>query len=183
MRLISTFLVGLSVSLLVACGGGKDGDDDNNPATVDAPPPLVDAPPPASEITGIGQVCNPAMMGADCPTTTSGCLSAQGGTKGICTKLCVGPTPLGKFKTDAMSIPDPATLNPNPMTKDSTCTGAYTGTVGSSACDQFVNITPAPPLMPNTNYTFMTACSVHCGTGNACPNPLTCNATTMTCDP
>lgn len=181
MRLISTFVVGLSLSVVIACGGGKDG---GNPATVDAPPPpLVDAPPASPSITGIGQPCNPAMMGADCPTTTDGCLSVQGAAKGFCTKLCIGPNPTGKFKTDAMAAPIPASLMPDPATKDSICSGAYTGTSGTSACREFVNIMPAPPLVANKDYTFLGACSVLCGPGNACPTPLTCNATTMKCDP
>jgi hypothetical protein len=167
--------------MIVACGGGGSGKTPDAAVQVDA---AIDAP---ASITGIGQPCVVAMQGADCPAGTDGCLSGGTATMGICTKLCVGPTPPGTFKTDAQAaIPIPPAAGapaPDPATKNSVCSGAYTGTVGTSACDTFVNVMPAPPLVANTNYTFLAACTVTCGAGNTCPSPLTCNATDMSCNP
>jgi hypothetical protein len=184
-----SMMFALLVSGAAACGGddgGDGGSDNNNDDTADntdditvddtsdntdnTDGTLPDA--PTGGLTGLGQACVVAMQGADCPSTTDGCLSyTQGATMGICTKICI---PNGTFSTDAQSAP----TNVQPADFDAaggaTCTGAYTGTVGTAICDAIVNVMPAPPLQPNTNYTFLAACSIECGAGNTCPSGLTC---------
>jgi hypothetical protein len=157
-----------------ACGGGDDGD---GTGTIDAPidsagggiDAAVDA---AAGLMGLGQPCVVAMQGADCPTTANGCLSfAQGATMGICTKICVNSA---TFMTNAQSQPGP--LTPDPATQNAMCTAIYTGTVGTAVCAVPVNRMPAGALGPNMTYTVAVTCGIQCGSGNACPSGLTCNA-------
>lgn len=135
-------------------------------------------------LTGLGQKCVVAMMGADCPMNAPGCLSyTQGATMGICTNLCVMD---GTFMTDAQSQVVPASFNPNPTTRDSVCAGIYTGDAkGVPSCSALTARTPAGALMASTTYTFSMACEIACGTGNTCPGGLTCNTdpNIMACTP
>jgi len=170
----------LALSLgLLACGGGDDDDDGDGSGTTDAAvdgASSPDASPDAATLTGLGQACVPAMQGADCPASAPGCLSSQGAATGFCTKLCVQTV---TFMTDAQNQPGPFT--PDPATQDAMCTAIFTGAVGTAECSVPVNITPALPLQPNTNYTASFACGIACGAGNACPGSLTCNTQIMQC--
>lgn len=165
-------------ALVVGCGGGKGGggggDDD---VVIDAPdvPPPPDAP---AALSGLGQVCQVAMQGADCPTTAPGCLQFDAAaTTGICTNVC---QMANSFMTDAQSQPKNL---PSGMANDGVCAGIYTGgTEGVPKCDIIVNLNPADnPLKPNKTYTFDYVCGIDCGAGNTCPGGLTCDTTQMTC--
>ncbi len=153
-----------------ACGGegGSSGPD----ATV-----FMDAPPPTG-LTGLGQKCVPAMMGADCPTNANTCVSVSAGGAGFCTPLCVTN---GSGMTNAQGQFTSVTPAPN----TAACTGAYTGTVGMPACLALLSYTPMDmPLMASKNYTGINiACVIRCGTGNTCDTGLTCNTTFGACLP
>jgi hypothetical protein len=152
--------------VLAACGG-----DDGGSVGVDAPPPPVDAP----AAGGLGQRCNPAMAGADCPADASICLGSSQ-TAGICTKLCVMN---GTFETNAQGQISSAT--PNPATQNATCAAAYTGTVGTAICASIIlgdtplaYMPPDNPLKASSMYTNMNvACGIQCGANNTCPTGLT----------
>jgi len=176
MRLAHLFVVSLfAVSMSAACGddgGGGGGGNVDAPIVIDAPP---DAPP---ELTGLGKRCTPSMGGADCPNTL-GCLGPVGSTtnNGMCTTQCIMNA---TFMTDAQSVG--GAITPNPSTQDAVCTAAYTGTIGTAACNSPFGLTPAHTmLMPNTTYTVQYACGITCGANNACPTGLTCNATIQQC--
>lgn len=170
----------LAASAVVACGGNGGSTSPDAKVFMDAPMP--DAP-GGGELTGLGKKCVPAMQGADCPQGTDGCLTfGAGATMGMCTKLCVGPTPAGTFMTNAQA--QIGTINPDPATRNSICSAAYTGTIGTSICGSLVNVMPADnPLQANKNYTFLAACTIQCGAGNTCPTGYTCNAAAMRCQP
>jgi hypothetical protein len=172
--LCSIMFVLLSSIALVACGddGGSSGPD----AKVFQDAPTPDAP---VGLTGLGKRCVVAMQGADCPMAAPGCLSfAAGATMGICTNVCQMNT---TFTTNAQSVPGP--LTPDPALQNGKCTAIYSATVGTAACDTPVNITPAPPFQPNTNYTTLMVCGITCGAGNTCAGGLTCNTADMSCRP
>ena len=130
-RLSKLYIVIACVAAAAAFGCGGDDDDGGGGGGVDASvsidaPAQLDA--PNAELTGLGQSCDPAMQGADCPAEANGCLTfGQGATAGICTKLCLQT---GSFTTDAQSQPGP--FDPDPATMNSVCTRSLTH-VASSA--------------------------------------------------
>jgi hypothetical protein len=158
----------LAVTVLaMGCGG----DDPGTPpdAAIDAPP---DAPPP---LVGLGQKCNAQGDGSDC-AAGSGCLSFQtpsGPTGGMCTPICVTN---GSFMTDGNKTIVSASP-PDPSVNNSVCTSAYTGTVGTPACDVagMVNRMPTGPLQADTTYTFLIACMIRCSADNMCPSGFMCD--------
>jgi hypothetical protein len=133
----------------------------------------VDAPP--STLTGLGQKCGTGMPA--CPANAPGCLTSGAGAVGFCSAICHAGA---MFKTDAAKTPgmftDTTADNPK-------CAAIFTGTVGTAECTEIVNVKPAPPLVANTTYTFDAACGIVCGAGNTCPGGLTCDTTTMLCNP
>lgn len=164
---------GLSAAL-VACGGDDGGGGVTVPdASIDAAP---DAP---AALTGLGQACDPAMQGADCPAMY-GCLTfTMGATKGLCTKYCVMN---GSFMTDAMA--KPGALNPDPTTKNGECAAIYTGgSAGVPECNILTRREPTGALEANKTYTFDFVCGIACGAGNTCPGTLTCDTNEMLCVP
>ncbi|MDQ3367942.1 MAG: hypothetical protein M3680_21160 [Myxococcota bacterium] len=157
-------------------------DDGGSTPTPDAAI-VVDASPDApAALAGLGQTCVLSMMGADCPTNAPGCLGpfVMGGTVGICTNVCVSD---GTFRTNAQSVPE--NVMPSDLTsQNAMCAGIYTGGAsGTAACNIIFGRMPTGALMANTNYTFQMACGIACGTGNTCPSSLTCNTTSMRCEP
>jgi hypothetical protein len=199
-----SMMFALLVSGAAACGGddgGSDNADNNNDDNTDditvddnvddnvddttdnTDGTLPDA--PSGGLTGLGQACVPAMEGRDCPANTPACLSGQGDTLGICTNLCINN---GTFMTNAES--QPTNIQPADFsTGNPTCEAIYTGgPSGIPSCSAIANVMPTGAFTPNTNYTFIVACQVECGTGDSCPAGLTCEvSTTMgipsTCKP
>ncbi|MBA3393591.1 MAG: hypothetical protein H0T89_13160 [Deltaproteobacteria bacterium] len=167
----SRLLVSFIALAASACGG--EGGSTAPDATV-----FQDAPPPPPGLTGLGQKCVPAMMGADCPANADVCVSVTAGGAGFCTPLCVAN---GSGMTNAQG--QFTTVTPAPNT--ATCTGAYTGTVGMAACLALLSYTPMDmPLMASKNYTGINiACVIRCGAGNTCDTGLTCNTTFGACLP
>ncbi len=175
-------ILAASTLTLAGCGGSGDGGDDtggDDTADVDANTGMPDAM-ESTALMGLGQRCVPAMMGADCPASANGCLSAAGETTGICTKACVASA---TFMTNGATPPVPGPLTPDPSAQNGMCTAIFTGDVGTASCNTPVNLMPAHnPLMANTTYTVLVACGITCGAGNACPGDLTCDTTTMSCN-
>ena len=185
MNRISLLAVAMCSLTFAACGGGDDGGKDGvtlpdaktNPGADAAVTP--DAPP--ATLAGIGQPCQTAMMGADCSAEANGCLTfTQGAATGFCTKVCLESS---MFTTDANKMPGPP--NPALVTGDPTCTAAYHGSVGTSACSALVGIMPAATggFAANTTYTIRVACGIKPGANNECPGGLTFNAQNMDCRP
>ncbi len=179
----TSFLISFVLgSALVACGG-----DDGPSGGVDAPPATVDAAPDApAALMGLGQRCVPSMGGADCPGDL-GCLGPSTSTtnNGMCTTQCAMNV---MFTTNAQGGVPPQGMTgaetPNPAASNGTCTAAYTGGIGTAACNSPFGLTPAPSggmLAPNTTYTVQYACGINCGANNTCPTGLTCNTTIMQC--
>jgi len=160
MRIAHLFAVSLMFgSALVACG-----DDGGSNPVVDAPI-VVDAPPDApAGLTGLGQSCNPAMMDADCPANAPSCVGLAGGTKTYCTPLCLTN---GSATTDATGQIMTTTPAPTPAT----CTGAYSGAIGTAVCGVILTYTPMDAmLMPNKAYTGINlGCAIRCSAAGTCP--------------
>ena len=156
---------------LAACGG----DDGGGVTLPDAPPVTPDAP---AALMGLGQRCGTGLPA--CPAGFDGCLVQSMGAVGVCSKTCLASL---QFTTNAMTPPGIMTFNPAPTTGTGVCTPLYTGTIGSGSCEALLNITPAPPLQPNTTYTAAAACVVKAGAGHVCPNGLTFQMATGWCVP
>ncbi|MEO8703381.1 MAG: hypothetical protein ABI867_25260 [Kofleriaceae bacterium] len=174
MRIRPSMMFFAVVLFAVACGGGgRSGDDDDD--DVDA---AVDGS-GGGTLTGLGQKCVVAMQGADCPANAPGCLSGPGAANGICTNVCVNSA---SFMTNAQA--QIGTITPDPAASNGTCTGIFTGTVGTAACTTLVNIAPADnPLVANKAYTALVVCDIICGAGGTCDTGLTCDTASMRCKP
>jgi len=162
MRLAHLFVVSLfAVSMSAACGddGGGGGGGVDAPKVIDAP--MIDAP---AGLTGLGQSCDPAMMDADCPANAPSCIGLAGGTKTYCTPLCLTN---GSATTDGTGQITTTTPAPTPAT----CTGAYTGAIGTAACGVILTYTPMDAtLMPNKAYTGISlGCAIRCSAAGTCP--------------
>lgn len=171
--------------VFAACGGGGDDSSNNDTSTTDDvilpdARPTADATPDSSTTAGLGQICNPAMHDADCPTAMNCLFFTMGATKGYCAPVCLqGAT--GMTNADRQF----STLTPPP--DDSVCVAAFTG-AATPACAVVEAVTPTPTdgkLAPNTAYTqIQFGCALLCGayTDNAgmpkdygtCPTGLTC---------
>ena len=173
-RLSSLLFVLVASSAAVACGGGGGDDGGNNPDAA----PADAAPDAAPALTGLGQRCGQGLPA--CPAGFNGCLVQNQGAVGICSKTCVASL---MFTTNANNPPGIMTINPVPTSQNAACQAVYTGTVGTGTCEALLNIMPAPPLQPNTNYTAAAACVVKAGAGNACPQGLTFQMATGWCVP
>jgi len=155
-RCLATFVVAVA-----ACGGGS------HSSTPDAA---------ADTLTGLGQTCVVGMGATDCPATAPGCVRfSTTATTGICSQKCAQAETV---TTDAQgAIPVTAA-------QLAVCSGVFSGSVGTPACNAVVVATPADnPLKPNTKYLVDIACTITCGTGNVCPGSLTCNTSAGTCEP
>jgi hypothetical protein len=175
----------LVAAFAIGCGGGGSSDKPDAPKPIDAAP---DAP---AMLTNLGKPCVLAMNGADCTGTANGCLGpfVMGGTMGFCTAVCVNN---GTFMTNNANPPQPTNIQPADLTaQNAQCVGLYQGpAIGTPSCTPgsggiLFNRMPTGALQPNTNYTYQVACGIGCGTGGACPAPLTCNtaAGAMFCQP
>jgi hypothetical protein len=158
-------LASASFALLLVAAGCGGGDDDD-------------------ELTGLGQLCDPAMMGMDCPAEAPGCLQyTDTATKGTCSTLCVDG---GTMTTNVQA--QIATLSPDPgvSPQSTTCTGAFKGKVGAGSCAAllFTYLPAEYPPLANMSYTgVQIACVVQCGADNKCPGTLKCNTMVSRCEP
>lgn len=149
---------------LVACSG-----DDGGISTVDAA--RIDAGMDALNLNGLGQLCND---NSPCPSNAMICLTfSDTATNGYCTPLChddlmVRSDANGQIPREMLQLPPAATQM---------CVDAFSGSTGRPVCGLSVDIRPAPPIQPNTDYTIDYTCAVVCGTGNTCPNGLVANTT------
>lgn len=167
---LSAFSFALAALALTACGDDGGSTRPDAKIFLDAP---IDGP---AALTGLGQRCSAS---ADCPASAPSCLT--GGAFGYCTKACVNQASL---MTDAQSMIVEASVTP-PFAQwdDSICEAVYTGTAGSGSCEVIANLTPAPPLAPNTTYSFLVACGIACGANNECPTGFTCDTQFGSCEP
>jgi hypothetical protein len=149
----------LAASAVVACGGNGGSTAPDAKVFMDAPAP-PDAPP--SGLTGLGQKCGAGLPA--CPANASECFGLAG-TNGntYCSPKCVaGGTATGAANNQLSNI------QPAPNT---TCTTAYSGTVGMGACGVILKFTPMDnPIVVGKAYTGVDlGCVVRCGAGNTCP--------------
>jgi len=157
------------VAVLAACGGGNGTPTPDAAVTPDAP----------ASLTGLGQACSLAQQGNDCPAPL-GCLGFEGNpTTGICTPPCVEG---GTMTTDAQGnlaiTPDPLASGPT-----TTCTAAFSETVGVPACISVVLWSPMEDLVVGKTYTDVTVvCAIVCSANNTCPGSLHCNAVNHQCE-
>ena len=168
MRLSRLFILSIVVgSALAACsssgGGGGGGAGADAPKQIDAP--AIDAP---AGLSGLGQLCVPAMMNADCPANAPLCIGLAGGTATYCTPKCLSG---GTGTTNAQG--QFTTTTPAPMT--ATCTAAFSGTVGTAACGVLLAFVPMDAsLMPNKAYTGIDiGCAIKCSAAGTCPTGFT----------
>jgi hypothetical protein len=154
-------------STLLACGGDDGGTSAD--AAVDMP---VDMPAP---LTGLGQKCGQGLPA--CPSNASQCLSLPGATSGFCSAVCLtGATGMTNAMSQFTSL--------SPLPNDATCTGAYSGTVGTAGCGLLLTLTPMEQPMANKSYTNISmACGISCGPNDACPFGTACNSTFKICLP
>jgi hypothetical protein len=179
-RLFSAMLVvGVSAgATIVACGGNSSPKTPDAKVFKDAPVPM-DAP---AGVTGLGQKCGSALPA--CPSNASACIGATGTTQ-FCTPSCEMN---GSGKTDAQgNFPASGSGSIMPAPNNTTCTGAFTGTVGTPSCSAIVMSTPSYTGQANTSFTAIQMdCLVLCGTGSgtgACPTGMTCNTSFGACFP
>jgi hypothetical protein len=174
---------------LAACSEGGGGDRPETPDAASVPP--TDAPTPDAHdddepdarpdarielgtdggvVGGFGQKCSQTVA---CPVDAPICvLASASATEGLCSIVCADDF---RFTTngsgDITTRPDPAT--------DRLCATAYSGGVGTSACQAFLGNTFRPPVVGrpsgNTEYTGDVACVIRCGVANTCPAGLRCN--------
>ena len=161
-------------SALAACGddGGKGGGADA-PKQIDAPAATPDA--PGGTITGLGQKCVPAMMGADCPAEAPVCAGFTG-TPTYCTPRCVNAgTATGAANNQFTGI--------MPAPSNAICMGAYHATIGMPQCAGILNnYMPADnPVVVGKAYTNINmTCAVLCS-NNACPPGMAVNNSLGVC--
>jgi hypothetical protein len=166
----------LLASALVACGddGGKGGG--GNPDA--AMNPMIDAPmadAPSTAITGLGQKCEPQMMGQDCPTNAPVCAGFTG-TPTYCTPQCV-------TNGTATGAANGQFTNIQPAPSNAACTAAYTQTIGMPQCVGILNNympADATPVMGKAYTNINMTCAVLCS-NNACPPGMSTNNSLGTC--
>ena len=160
---ISVVVGAASAAMVVACGNSSPTHPDAR--VFKDGPPAPDAP---AGLMGLGQQCGSGLP--SCPTAVSACIGPQGAATGICTAVC-DMNGSGTTNGSGQLLLTAITPPPN----NTTCTGAFTGTVGTAACNLLLAITPADsPLMANKLYTgIQLDCGIVAGSGNACPGNLT----------
>jgi len=160
-------------SALVACGddGGGGGGMPDAPKTPDA---AIDA--PAATLTGLGQKCVPAMMGADCPASAPVCAGFTG-TPTYCTPRCVtNGTATGGMNGQFTNI--------QPAPSDALCAAGYSaGAMGMPVCAAVLNNympADATPVMGKAYTNINMTCAVLC-VSNACPPGMSTNNSLGVC--
>ena len=160
-------------SALVACGddGGGGGGMPDAAKLIDAP--MADA--PGATITGLGQKCDAAMMGMDCPANAPVCAGFQG-TPTYCTPRCVtNGTATGGANNQFTAI--------MPAPSNAMCMAAYTQTIGMPQCVGILNnyMPMDNPIVMGKAYTNINmTCAVLCS-NNACPPGMSTNNSLGAC--
>jgi len=171
-RLFVVCFAALSLALF-ACGGDGGGS-----STKDAPPPPQEA---GGDLAGLGQKCGTGLP--TCPANAPDCIGLEQNGGRYCTPRCLEA---GAGMTNPQGALPLNTITPPP--DNAVCTGAFTGTIGTPACQLILATEPAHnPLMASTNYTgIRLGCLISCGANNTCPTGYTCMTpagVTPTCFP
>ncbi len=180
-RLFSAMLVVgvVAGTTIIACGGGSSPKTPDAKVFKDAPR-QIDAPPMG--VTGLGQKCGSGMPA--CPSTASNCIGATGTTQ-FCTPTC--DTNATGTTDGSGNFPQSGSGSITPAPNNTACTGAFSGTVGTPACDAIVMSTPSYTGQANTAFTAIQMdCLLLCGTGSGsgpCPTGMTCNTSFGACFP
>ena len=135
----------------------------------------------AAGLSGLGQKCGTGLPA--CPANAPDCVGFTQG-KTFCSPICLANGTGTTNGSGQFTGSGAGALNPLP--NDATCTGAFTGTIGTAGCDAIVAVTPPDnPLLPNKQYTAIQFdCSISCAmTTNACPPTTTCNTGIGVCEP
>jgi hypothetical protein len=162
---------GLVIGVLTACGAvTADGDPNDGKNDKDDPPPpgMVDAgidAPAITELKGLGQQCELAKGGSDCPANAPICLGFANTTT-FCTPTCLSGATGKAMGTSAF-----INVMPLPANSSGLCAAAYSGTQGVPLCGAVYAWSPMDnPLVPDKMYTGIAeACIIECGTNRACP--------------
>jgi hypothetical protein len=162
-------VAGLVIAVVGACGAvTADGDPNDGKNDNNKPPAMVDAgidAPTMTELKGLGQQCELAKGGTDCPANAPICMGFTNTTT-FCTPTCL----TGATAT-AMGTSTFINVMPVPANNSATCAAAYTGKQGVPTCGAVYAWSPMDsPLVDGDMYTDLAeACIVACGTNRACP--------------
>jgi hypothetical protein len=163
-------MLGILAGAAIACGTVVEGDGvvrgKNDEMPIDAggdvgPDAAIDAP-PVTGLIGLGQKCELANNGADCPTMAPQCVKITGATTSYCSPLCLNAAHAfgvtGGFR------------NISPAPDHAVCAAQYAATVGAGECDVVTRWLPADTtIIVDKDYYVDMTCKVACGSNDTCP--------------
>ncbi len=158
----------LVVAFVAACGKvatdpwGRDDDDKMDTSKMVDAGAGIDAP-RAMSLEGLGQKCDIAKGGTDCPATAPVCIDLVR-TTAYCSPICLSNATATGSATGGF-------VNIMPALDNTKCAAVYRSTIGTPTCSVGVAWTPMDPTpVSGTNYTsFAAGCTILCGPNNACP--------------